>query len=65
MSNSIRQETQEVSVTPEMIEAGVRVIVEWFPYDGERRAISQAEARLLARAVLEMALAPACFSPLL
>ena len=58
MSNSIRQETQEVSVTPEMVEAGAAVVLDWFPYDGERPAISLEEARLLSEKVLEAALIP-------
>jgi hypothetical protein len=53
------KELPEVTVTPEMIDAGAAVVCEWFPFDGERLAISAVEARALALAVLETALSRA------
>ena len=46
-------------ITPAMIEAGGLVVADWFPFDGERAAISKIEAEMLARAILEAVLVPA------
>ena len=61
-TDSPREKALTQEVTPAMIEAGAAVVCEWFPFDGERPAISQTEAQALVRAILAALSAPASAS---
>lgn len=62
VSRTNRDGYEPFEITDAMVAAGAAVVCEWFPFDGERPAISQAEAKALVGAILAALSGPASAS---